>query len=195
MLQAISRHKSNTKAVISLGSNVAGLTRSSKQIVKAAFSAVLDKSTTLLAASKLYGTPCVPAGAGPDYVNAAMLVRTELDAKGLLDHLHAIELDFDRKREGRWAARTLDLDLLDHGGLIAPDLETWQQWYDLPFEQQKSLFPDRMILPHPRIQDRGFVLVPLAEIAPDWCHPVLGRSATELLTALTPDQLAGISAI
>ena len=79
--------------------------------------------------------------------------------------------------------------------MVAPDLDTWTRWRDLPFEEQKRVFPDRMILPHPRIQDRAFVLVPLAEIAPDWQHPALGMSAAELLAELTEDQLAGISAI
>ncbi|WP_093150740.1 2-amino-4-hydroxy-6-hydroxymethyldihydropteridine diphosphokinase [Aliiruegeria lutimaris] len=181
--------------MIALGSNVASTTLSSGGLVKAAFSAVENDSVRLVSASRLYATPCVPEGAGPDYVNAVAVVETDLSAEALLARLHEIEKEFERRREGRWASRTLDLDLLDHGGHVAPNLETWQQWHDLPFEQQKTLFPDCMILPHPRIQDRAFVLVPLVEIAPDWRHPVLRRSARELLAELTEDQLAGIRAI
>ena len=195
MLQDISCHETDTKAAIALGSNVAHGTLSSHEIVKAAFSALANESVRLRADSRLYRTPCVPAGAGPDYVNAVALVETSLSPEDLLARLHGIERDFDRRRESRWASRTLDLDLLDYGGMVAPDLDTWTRWRDLPFEDQKRVFPDRMILPHPRIQDRAFVLVPLAEIAPDWQHPVLGMSAAELLAELTEDQLAGISAI
>ncbi len=195
MTQDIPRHKTYTKAVIALGSNVACGTLSSEEIVKTAISAITDESVELLAASKLYATPCVPKGAGPDYINAVVVVQTTVVAKDLLARLHQIEADFDRRREGRWASRTLDLDLLDFGGSVVPDLQTWKSWYDLPFTEQKTRFPDCMILPHPRIQDRGFVLVPLTEIAPEWRHPVLGRSASELLAELTEDQLAGIHAI
>ena len=195
MPQDIPRHKTDTKAVIALGSNVACGTHSSEEIVKTALSAISCESVELLAASKLYATPCVPAGAGPDYVNAVALVRTTMAPKDLLARLHGIEADFDRRREGRWASRTLDLDLLDHGGCVAPDRLTWQEWHDLPFAQQKSRFPDCMILPHPRIQDRAFVLIPLAEIASEWRHPVLDRNARELLAELTEDQLAGIHVI
>lgn len=137
----------------------------------------------------------MPIGAGPDYVNAVACVETSLSAEEMLAHLHAIEAAFDRRRESRWAARTLDLDLLDHGGAVVPDRETWFEWHDLPFEAQKSRAPDRLILPHPRLQDRGFVLVPLAEIAPDWRHPVLEKSAAELCAALAESERAGITAL
>lgn len=193
--QDIPRHKSDTKAVIGLGSNVALSTLSSQQIVKSAFLSIEDESTRILEKSRLYRTPCVPEGAGPDYVNAAAILETSLGAQDLLDHLHSVEQAFDRRRESRWASRTLDLDLLDFGGALLPDLDVWRQWHDLPFEAQKSRFPEEMILPHPRIQDRAFVLVPLAEIAPDWRHPVLDRSAADMLADLTADQLDGISAV
>ncbi|MDV7142427.1 2-amino-4-hydroxy-6-hydroxymethyldihydropteridine diphosphokinase [Tropicimonas sp. TH_r6] len=199
MSQVISSHKSDTKSMIALGSNVAHLTkgeaRGSIDIVKDAFSAIATDMVTVLAHSSLYRTPCIPDGAGPDYVNAVAMIETRLGAGELLEHLHAVERRFDRERANRWAARTLDLDLLDHGGSVMPGLETWWYWHDLPFEQQKTLFPDEILLPHPRIQDRGFVLVPLAEIAPDWRHPVLGRSAAQLCAALTDAQLSGISRI
>ncbi|NDR56851.1 2-amino-4-hydroxy-6-hydroxymethyldihydropteridine diphosphokinase [Pseudoruegeria sp. M32A2M] len=181
--------------MIGLGSNVASGTFSSQELVKGAFSAVEYDAVRLVSTSSLYATPCIPAGAGPDYVNAVALLETSLSAEALLARLHEIEKKFDRRREERWASRTLDLDLLDFGGRVAPSREMWQRWHDLPFEQQKTLFPDDMILPHPRIQDRAFVLVPLVEIAPDWRHPVLRRSARELLEELTEDQLAGIRAI
>lgn len=163
-----------------------------KGLVFAGIEALENEQVRILAASRLYATPCVPAGAGPDYVNAAVVVETSLDAGGLLQHLHRIEQRFERRRTQRWGARSLDLDLLDFGGAILPDLDTWRRWHELPFERQRRDAPDELILPHPRIQDRAFVLVPLAEIAPGWVHPVLGHSVTELRAALTAQDMSGI---
>jgi 2-amino-4-hydroxy-6-hydroxymethyldihydropteridine diphosphokinase len=81
----------------------------------------------------------------------------------LLQCLHAIEASFGRKREERNAPRTLDLDLIDFDGRIRDDAP---------------------ILPHPRVAERGFVLVPLADIAPDWRHPVSGLSIRDLIDRL-----------
>lgn len=193
MLQGISRHKRYTKALVALGSNVAAEMGDPPHIVAAAFRAIETTDIEVESASRLFSTPCIPAGAGPDYINAAAVLRTTLSANELLDHLHDIERRFERRREVRWGARTLDLDLIDFGGIVAPDLETWRQWADLPFERQASLTPDRLILPHPRLQDRAFVLLPLADVAPDWVHPVLGRSVAEMCAGLTEAQRSGIT--
>lgn len=75
---------------------------------------------------------------------------------------------------------------------MLPDPGTWAAWADLPPEVQITRTPDRLILPHPRMQGRAFVLVPLAEIDPDWRHPVLGRSARQMRDALPEAQLAAI---
>ena len=136
--------------------------------------------------SGLFRTPCFPAGAGPDYVNAAALVtlRQARTPEQVLAALHAVEARFGRVRQTRWGARTLDIDLLAIGDVVLPDLQTHQHWRDLPSEAQQSQAPDQLILPHPRLQDRAFVLVPLADVAAGWRHPILGRSVIEMLDAL-----------
>ena len=141
--------------------------------------------------SRLFSTPCFPAGAGPDYVNAAALLQvgTGLSADALLARLHQIEAMFGRKRETRWGMRTLDIDLLALGDQVLPDLETQSHWRDLDPLLQAAAAPDRLILPHPRLQDRAFVLMPLADIAPEWCHPVLRLTVAQMLAALPAAEL------
>jgi len=126
-------------------------------------------------------------------VNAALALQTEFSAASLLSALHAVEADFGRRREGaRWQARGIDLDLIGCGNLVLPDDRTHDRWRGLPPERQAETAPPELILPHPRLQDRGFVLAPLAEIAPGWVHPRLGQSVSQLLAALPVGAMAGI---
>jgi 2-amino-4-hydroxy-6-hydroxymethyldihydropteridine diphosphokinase len=127
----------------------------------------------LRALSRWYLTAPVPPSDQPDYVNGAALLEGETTPEALLHELQAIEARFGRQRGVRNAARTLDLDVIDFAGCIraAPD----------------------PVLPHPRAHAREFVLRPLADVAPRWVHPVLGRSVGDLLAALGPPtaRLAG----
>ncbi len=134
--------------------------------------------------SRFYETPCFPQGAGPDYVNAALCAQWDGPPEALLALLHAVEAGFSRTRGVRWGMRTLDLDLIGLGDAVLPDRETWAAWRRLPLDEQMQLAPDRLILPHPRLEDRGFVLVPLADVAPEWRHPVTGASVAEMCAAL-----------
>lgn len=145
--------------------------------------------------SRLFRTPCFPPGAGPDYINAAVAFETDQPAGEILRELHALEARFERQRNVRWGMRTMDIDLIALGDQIHPDLEGFNTWRALSPALQSKAVPDQLILPHPRLQDRAFVLVPLAEAAPNWRHPVLGQTITELRDALPEAELAEIRPI
>ena len=152
--------------------------------LKRAVLALTGVSSRVLQVSRFFKTPCFPAGAGPDFVNAALVVESDLDAEAMLTFLHEIEAEFGRTREKRWAGRTLDIDLIGGEDLVLPDRATYESWRDLSLDEQMREAPSQLILPHPRLQDRAFVLVPLNDVAADWIHPVSGLSVAEMLNNL-----------
>lgn len=136
------------RCFIGLGSN---LSEPIAQLHRALGTLGKTPSSLLGAVSPLYRNPAVGPGPQPDYVNAVAELHTSLDAPALLTHLQSIELDQGRVRNERWAARTLDLDLLLYGNAFI----------DLP----------HLRVPHPRLGGRNFVLYPLYDLAPDLILP------------------------
>ena len=118
----------------------------------------------VVAVSRFYRTAPVPRSAQPDYANAVVRLAGDAEPAALLAALQAIELAAGRSRSLRDAARTLDLDIIDMAGRVRDS-------------------PDP-VLPHPRAVERAFVLVPLAEVAPDWIDPHSGRNIEALLASL-----------
>lgn len=192
-LQRPDRNKTITKALIAVGANLSGAAGLPKRTVTAAIAAVVDRAGRDPQISRFFNTPAFPPGSGPDFVNAAFALDWDGKATDLLAHLHAVEEDFGRVRSQRWEARVLDLDLLALGDQVQPDTDTQNEWRNLQPSQAGTQAPSELILPHPRLQDRGFVLVPLCDIAPNWCHPVTGQSVVEMRDALPVKDLAGIT--
>lgn len=171
-------------ALIALGSNLPVAELSPRDVLAHAIARLSQETGQTPRVSRFYRTPAFPKGAGPDFVNAALSLTWADTAQALLDLLHQIEAAFGRTRDTRWGARGLDLDLLALGDQILPDARIWAQWAGLAPDAAARRAPDRLILPHPRMAERGFVLIPLCDIAADWVHPVLGQSLSELADAL-----------
>lgn len=184
----------SVEILIALGANLPHIKQPPAETLLAAVDALAEEGLILQTISRFYATPCFPAGSGPDYVNAAAAlgVAEACDVTSIMAALHRIEARFGRERAQRWGMRTLDIDLVAAGDMVLPDAETQDLWRDLAPEAQVRTTPDRLILPHPRLQDRAFVLVPLADVAPDWCHPRTGQTVQEMLAALPQADIAEV---
>lgn len=179
--------------LVALGANLPSKAGDAAATLRAAILAFPDHGLGLRKLSRLFATPCFPPGAGPDYVNACAEVTGPRAPEAMLETLAAIETAFGRVRTGRWAARCLDLDLLAAGNRVVPDVATHAVWRTMSLGQQATVFPDQLILPHPRLQERAFVLVPLCDIAPDWRHPILDRTAHALCAGLPHNAVAKVA--
>lgn len=178
--------------LIALGANLLSPAGGPADTLRAALADLPRHGLGLLAQSRFYATPCFPEGAGPDYVNACARLEGPDDPAAILSALHAIEAEHGRERQQRWGSRSLDLDLLAVGKKILPDATSQEKWRNLAPQDQRLRSPDRLILPHPRLQERAFVLVPLCDVAPDWRHPLLGQSVRALCEALPEADRAAI---
>ncbi len=174
------------RAWVAFGANLPSETGEPVETLFAAVQDLRDMGVAVRGASRVFETPCFPAGAGPSYINFAIEVETALTPEALLSLLHEIEARHGRVRKTRWAGRSIDLDLMAMEGKVRPDVTTVQRWIDLPMSAQTTQAPETLILPHPRIQDRAFMLIPFADLAPDWVHPLSGKTVAEMIDAL-PD--------
>jgi 2-amino-4-hydroxy-6-hydroxymethyldihydropteridine diphosphokinase len=152
--------------LIALGANLPSAAGLPVETLNAALARLEVLGVKILRRSSFYETPAWPDPSDPPFINAVAAVETALQPVELLTLLHGVETEFGRLRSAPNAPRTLDIDLIDYAGQVLTQDVT---------------------LPHPRAAQRGFVLVPLAEIAPGWRHPMSGQGIDTLLAAL-PDR-------
>jgi 2-amino-4-hydroxy-6-hydroxymethyldihydropteridine diphosphokinase len=156
--------------LIALGANLPSPAGGPQQTLEAALERLEASGVHIAARSRWYRTAPVPVSDQPWFVNGVARVETALEPAALLMLLRQVEEAFGRQRTMPNAARTLDLDIIDYDNRVENTAE--------------------LTLPHPRMQDRAFVLLPLAELAPDWRHPTLGKTVENLISALSPEQKA-----
>ena len=186
--------KNNTKKIlIAIGSNLSNDLQESYNLVSDAIKTFNSETIKDIKISKFYETPAFPPGSGPNFINCVISGNTSLLPNELLNQLHLIEEDFGRTRIKRWGQRTLDIDLIDFDNIIFPNNTYVNEWLNMPLDMQKVKIPEQLILPHPRIQDRPFVLIPLIDVAPHWKHPLLNETSQEMLNKLNPELSIGIS--
>lgn len=192
MPQATLKSRNGDFALVAMGSNMNSPWGDVTETARRAVLEVSERLDSIAVCSHFYETPAFPTGSGPNFVNAAIRVATDKTPADILTILHDIEAEAARARTVRWGQRTLDLDLIAVGEKICPDSATYAAWRELSPEKQAQSAPDQLILPHPRLQDRSFVLVPLADVAPDWVHPVCGRSVAQMRDARPAAERASV---
>ena len=177
----------NHQFLIALGSNISLGKALPLEIVKKAIIELVKIDINLVSLSRFYETPAYPEGSGPNFINSVVKAEANYSSQEMLKKLNQIEEKFERQRVARWGARTLDLDLLALKGQVLPSRKIFQKWFDLSVSEQKKKIPSELVLPHPRIQDRAFVLSPILDIEPNWTHPILNKTALQLYGEL-PEQ-------
>ena len=138
----------------------------------AALQIMEQRGIKVSARSRWYESAPVPVSDQPWYVNGVVAAETSLDADALVREVLEIETELGRRRTVANAPRTIDLDVIAYGDTVI-----------------KGNARDQVTIPHPRMHGRAFVVLPMAEIAPDWRHPVSGASLDELIAALPADQV------
>ena len=158
--------------LIALGANLPSAAGTPRDTLRAALASLGARGITIERLSGFYLSEAWPDPTDPPFVNAVASVRTSLSPDELLRMLHEVEAEFGRKPGPRNSPRPLDLDIVDYEGRI------------------EHGDPE---LPHPRMGDRAFVLVPLREIAPEWRHPVTGLTLDQLIAALGPAKVTHLN--
>ncbi len=145
--------------------------------------------------SRWYISSSVLNNREPRYVNVGIRFSTDLNPEELIKFTSALENKYGRKRERRWESRSCDIDILLCDQQILPSKDYFVKWLNLDFSEQIKLVPDRLIIPHPRLQDRTFFLRPLNDLQPDWIHPILKLKAKEMLDSLPLNEIQNIEVL
>ena len=159
---------------IALGANLPSSAGAPEQTLRRVLDLLPTRAVAVEAVSPFYRSPAWPNPADPPFVNAVARVRTKLSPGDLMRILLQIETEFGRRRAIKNAPRTIDLDIVDYGGLVTDSAH--------------------LMLPHPQMHERAFVLKPMADLAPDWRHPVTGQLVSDLLLIVGEEGLKRLEA-
>ena len=161
------------KVLLAFGANQAGAWGEPAEAIERALAELDRRGVTIVRVSRLITTEPMGQPGQARFANAAASGETALSPEALLAVLKELEHAAGRRPGPRWGPRPLDIDILDYEGVVLG----WETPHD-------PEHPAHLVLPHPELHRRGFVLEPMAEIAPKWRHPVLRETATDLLAQL-----------
>ena len=164
---------------LGLGANLSGLWGQPADALDHARQELVSAQLRLVASSSIYATVPVGPGRQAPYLNAVLLMESPLAPAALLRLIKRIERQAGRRLGARWGPRSLDIDILDFGGRAFG----WP-----PVSRPRG----RLILPHPELHRRAFVLVPLLEVEPHWRHVVLAASGRTLLVRIPTSARRGV---
>lgn len=175
--------------LLALGSNLSYGGMQPIDVIKAAIVALKDAGLDGVRVSAFYRTAPVPKSDQPDFINCAVTGWTDHNVMETLDICQSIEGLFGRDRAVRWGARTLDIDIINYGDQVYPSLE---EWHAVASNVSADTEMPKLVLPHPYMHKRAFVLKPLSDVVPLWSHPVYCRTADDLYSDLSVQDRAGV---
>lgn len=157
------KNNNYNQLIISLGGNQGDI----KKTFISAKNGITQEIGTIIKESSIFQTQAWGVENQPDFLNQVIIIETELKATSILEKCLAIEVELGRKRMKRWGERTIDIDLL--------------------FFNNEIIQTENLQIPHPRMSERNFILYPLAEIIPDFIHPILNKSINQLKNSCIDD--------
>ncbi len=158
--------------LIGFSANLPGRFGGPEETIRAAALEMTRRDLRVQKMSRIWVTAPVPISDQPWYNNAVAAIETVHEPRMVFNIIKGIEQDFGRETRERNAARVIDLDLVSYNNLVMNDSD--------------------LIIPHPRMHERAFVLCPLKDVAPDWRHPVTGQSIDEMIKSVPADQVVKI---
>ena len=179
--------------IVVLGSNLSSEFGNSAETLKKCVDEIRSNpSIVSLLESNWYISASFLNKGDPRYINVGIRFSTKLNPIKLLNFTSGLENKYGRKRRERWGPRTCDIDILLCDQQILPSKLYFNKWLNLNLSDQIKLVPNELILPHPRLQERTFFLMPLDDLQPDWIHPFLKVKAKEMLDSLPSHELENI---
>ena len=184
-----------TTCLISFGANIPGPLGCPAKTLDFAIKEFQCLDILIVKKSQIYSSLAFPDPKKPAYLNGCLQVLVNCGPNDLLCKLKAIEKMMGRRTNHRWGSRVCDLDLLSFESKVLPSSEVFNYWYKMPLKNQILEKPDELLLPHPRIQDRAFVLKPLLEVAAGWMHPVHNLTVKEMFNFLPKEERDAVKEI